>query len=92
MGVITHYVVAKLYEVITCLLEKTARSSVTITSSFYSYLDGVIIDIWKPLMRILHLGGSGDAFAQSKILFSGLYSTLHLLGCVVLIFYLFLIL
>eukprot|EP00550_Attheya_septentrionalis_P000093 CAMPEP_0198288894 /NCGR_PEP_ID=MMETSP1449-20131203/7266_1 /TAXON_ID=420275 /ORGANISM="Attheya septentrionalis, Strain CCMP2084" /LENGTH=510 /DNA_ID=CAMNT_0043987131 /DNA_START=89 /DNA_END=1618 /DNA_ORIENTATION=+ len=64
MGVITHYVVAKLYEVITCLLEKTARSSVTITSSFYSYLDGVIIDIWKPLMRILHLGGSGDAFAQ----------------------------
>lgn len=64
MGVVTHYAITKLYEVVTCLREKKEGSHVTVASTFYSKVDGELMDEWRPLLRILHLGGSGDPFAQ----------------------------
>jgi len=61
MGVVAHYVITKLYEVITCLLEKKGMS---VAATFYNPTDGMLIDEWRPLLRVLHLGGNGDAFAQ----------------------------
>lgn len=65
VGVVTHYVITKLYEVILCLSEKSKSSGISIANTFYNE-DGNLIDEWRPLLRILHLGGSGDPFAQSK--------------------------
>jgi hypothetical protein len=48
MGVMTHYAITKLHEVIVCLKEMKDGSD------------------WRPLLRILHLGGHGDTFAQSE--------------------------
>jgi len=62
MGVSCHYAVSKLCDIVLCLKEKKAGSAVTIGSTFYS--DGNLIDEWRALLRVLHLGGSGDAFAQ----------------------------
>ena len=64
-GVVTHYTIAKLYDVVVCLNEKTETSGVSIATTFYND-EGVLLDDWRPLLRVLHLGGSGDAFAQSK--------------------------
>ncbi|KAL7488352.1 hypothetical protein ACHAW6_013936 [Cyclotella cf. meneghiniana] len=64
MGVVTHYAITKLYEVVTCLKEKR-RSGVSLGTTFYNDdVDGNLIDEWRPLLRVLHLGGGGDAFAQ----------------------------
>lgn len=68
-GVVMHYTIAKLYEIVVCLKEKTEKSGVSIATTFYNDEDGVLIDDWRPLLRVLHLGGSGDAFAQSKFHF-----------------------
>ena len=69
MGVVTHYAITKLYDVIVCLKEKKKGSEVSIGSTFYNGEgDGNLIDEWRPLLRVLHLGGSGDAFAQRKFL------------------------
>lgn len=62
-GVVTHYSIAKLYDVVVCLQEKNEKSTVSIASTFYTN-DGVLMDDWRPLLRVLHLGGSGDTFAQ----------------------------
>jgi hypothetical protein len=72
MGVVTHYSIAKLHEIVLCLKEKSEASGVSIATTFYNR-DGTLIDEWRPLLRVLHLGGSGDAFAQSK------YSVDHLM-------------
>jgi len=64
-GVVTHYTIAKLYEIVVCLKEKTSGSGVSIATTFYND-NGLLIDDWRPLLRVLHLGGSGDAFAQSE--------------------------
>lgn len=61
-GVVTHYTIAKLYEVISSIRERKESSEVTMATTFYE--NGMIIDEWRPLLRILHLGGSGDPFAQ----------------------------
>jgi len=63
MGVVTHYAITKLSEVIISLSEKKPSADVTIATTFYMD-DGVLIDEWRPLLRVLHLGGSGDPFAQ----------------------------
>jgi hypothetical protein len=65
LGVVTHYVITKLYDVITCLQEKTETSGISIATTFYN-ADGNLVDDWRSLLRVLHLGGAGDAFAQSK--------------------------
>lgn len=68
MGVATHFAITKLYEIVVCLKEKKRGSSVTIGSTFFNQGDGNLIDEWRPLLRVLHLGGSGDAFAQRESL------------------------
>ncbi len=61
-GVVTHYTIAKLYEVISSIRERRDSSSVSMLTTFYE--NGRLLDEWRPLLRILHLGGSGDPFAQ----------------------------
>jgi hypothetical protein len=63
-GVVTHYAITKLYDVIRCLQEKTQTSGISIATSFYNE-DGNLNN-YRPLLRVLHLGGAGDAFSQSK--------------------------
>ena len=65
MGVILHYAIAQLYEVVVCLREKKASASMTIATTFYNESNGFLNDDWRALLRVLHLGGGGDAFAQS---------------------------
>jgi len=79
MGVVTHYAITKLYDVIVCLKEKSAASEVSLGSTFYNDGDRNLIDEWRPLLRVLHLGGSGDAFAQR----GAAYCLAHILmaGC-----------
>lgn len=66
MGVVTHYAVTKLHDIVVCLKEKKRGGSVSLGSTFFNAHDGNLIDEWRPLLRVLHLGGSGDAFAQRK--------------------------
>jgi len=63
MGVVLHYAIVKLYEVIVCVRERKETSSVSIRSTFYTE-DGSLIDDWRPLLRILYRGGTADHFAQ----------------------------
>lgn len=62
LGVVTHYALTKLNEIITTLA--TGVSGVTVSSVFYVGKDGVLVDQWKALLRILNKGGKGDAYAQ----------------------------
>lgn len=82
MGVVTHYAIAKLYNVVVCLKDKRPSrngGAPSIASAFYHESDGNLIDEWRPLLRVLHLGGSGDAFAQR----GAAYCLAHILmaGC-----------
>lgn len=61
-GVVTHYAIAKLHEVIVSLRERRNTADVNMSSIFFP--EGKLIESWRPLLRILHLGGSGDPFAQ----------------------------
>jgi len=68
-GVVTHYAISKLYEVITCLREKKGTADVSMVTVFYHQDNATIsgnklIDDWRPLLRVLYLGGEGDPFAQ----------------------------
>jgi V-type H+-transporting ATPase subunit H len=63
LGVVMHYAIQKLYEVISTLMERKERSQVSMMNTFYSS-DGKLVDDWRPLLRILHLGNGGDPFAQ----------------------------
>jgi len=40
-------------------------SGVSISTVFYVGKDGILVDQWKALLRVLNKGGRGDAFAQS---------------------------
>jgi V-type H+-transporting ATPase subunit H len=62
LGVVTHYSLTKLNEIITTL--GAGVSGVTVASVFYVGKDGVLVDQWKALLRILNKGGKGDAYAQ----------------------------
>lgn len=62
LGVVTHYAITKLHEILTMLIGGTG---VTISTVFYVGKEGVLVDQWKALLRILNKGGKGDIFAQS---------------------------
>jgi len=62
LGVVTHYALTKLNEIITTL--SAATSGVSVSSVFYVGKDGLLVDQWKALLRILNKGGKGDSFAQ----------------------------
>jgi hypothetical protein len=66
IGVIAHYAISKLCDVIFCLKESpNNKSKVTLSSTFYP--DGILIENWRPLLRVL-VGGGSDAFAQRESL------------------------
>ena len=62
LGIVSHYALTKLYEIISTLTNGV--SGVTIASVFYVGKDGVLVDQWKALLRVLNKGGKGDIFAQ----------------------------
>lgn len=62
LGVVTHYALTKLNEIISTL--SSGSSVVTVASVFYVGKDGVLVDQWKALLRILNKGGKGDVYAQ----------------------------
>lgn len=64
LGVVTHYALTKLNEIITKLGE--GSMGVTLSSVFYVGKDGLLVDQWKALLRILNKGGKGDIFAQKS--------------------------
>jgi len=84
MGVMSHYSLTCLHDVIISLLEKKPGSSINLTTTFFQPFDGCLIDNYRPLMRVLHLGGNGDSFAQrtaslclSYLLLAGCPSQIH---------------
>ena len=62
LGIVVHYAITKLHSIITTLMD---GSSVTVSTVFYVGKDGVLVDQWKALLRVLNKGGKGDAFAQA---------------------------
>jgi len=62
LGIVSHYALTKLFEIITTLTDGV--SGVTIASVFYVGKEGVLVDQWKALLRVLNKGGAGDQFAQ----------------------------
>lgn len=62
LGVVTHYALNKLHEIIASL--SSGVSGVTVGAVFYVGKDGVLVDQWKALLRILNKGGKGDAYTQ----------------------------
>jgi len=80
MGVVTHYSITRLWEVIN-LLHNSKSKKVSIFSTFFVIAeDGsfVLADEWRPLLRVLHLGGYGDPFAQRG---ASMCLSMILLGC-----------
>ena len=63
IGVVTHYAIAKLYSILDHLMAES--SAVTVATVFYVGKDGILVDQWKALLRVLNKGGRGDAFAQT---------------------------
>lgn len=62
LGVVCHYAITKLLTIISTLMY---GKNVTIKTVFYVGPDGILMDQWKSLLRILNKGGRGDLFAQS---------------------------
>lgn len=62
LGVVTHYAITKLHDILAMLIGGTG---VTISTVFYVGKEGILVDQWKALLRILNKGGKGDAYAQS---------------------------
>ena len=65
IGVVMHYAVAKLYSIVVHLAE---NPTVTIASVFYVGKEGVLVDQWKALLRVLNRAGPGgraDTYAAS---------------------------
>uniref|UniRef100_A0A7S2KYT8 ATPase V1 complex subunit H C-terminal domain-containing protein n=1 Tax=Leptocylindrus danicus TaxID=163516 RepID=A0A7S2KYT8_9STRA len=65
MGVVTHYAISKLWELLVVVMDRDAKK-VSVQTTFYVDSEDamVLFDEWRPLLRVLHLGGTGDAFAQ----------------------------
>jgi len=67
LGVVTHYAVFKLYKILESLNsnKKGQDQKVSIASVFYTGKEGLLVDHWKALLRILNKGGKGDTYAQT---------------------------
>lgn len=64
VGVMKHFTISKLCDIVQCLQDTNNNSSkITMSSTFFP--DGILIDNWRPLLRVLH-GGNTDIFAQRK--------------------------
>lgn len=62
LGVVSHYALTKLLEILDTL--KAGIKGVTVASVFYVGKEGILVDQWKALLRVLNKGGKGDNFAQ----------------------------
>jgi len=63
LGVVCHYALTKLLGILTTLA--TGVKGVSIATVFYVGKEGVLVEQWKALLRILNkTGGKGDIFAQ----------------------------
>jgi V-type H+-transporting ATPase subunit H len=62
LGVVAHYALTKLLEILNTL--QAGVAGVTIAGVFYVGKEGVLVDQWKALLRVLNKGGKGDIFAQ----------------------------
>lgn len=65
-GVMSHYTLAKLAEVVEALKERKPGSNISMTTTFYSSLNGSLTEEYRSLLRVLHIGGDGDQFAQRE--------------------------
>lgn len=64
LGVVTHYAIAKLSTIIATLSSPwAAENGVSIGNVFYAGSEGVLIEQWKALLRVISKG-KGDAYAQ----------------------------
>lgn len=69
IGIVAHYCISKLCEVVNGLKSVSKKSKVTLASVFYP--DGILIENWRPLLRLLVGGGTAsDAFAQRGAAYS----------------------
>ena len=62
LGVVSHYALTKLMEILNTL--RSGVKGVTVASVFYVGKEGLLVDQWKALLRVLNKGGKGDIFAQ----------------------------
>ena len=76
MGGVTHYAISKLLEVLSIVQDPTSKK-ISVQDLFYP--NGSLSDDWRPLLRILHLGGTGDAFSQRGAAIS--LAQIFLTGC-----------
>ena len=61
MGVVLHYAISKLSEVVISLKSASKKAQVTLATTFYPY--GSLVENWRPLLRILS-GSMSDLFAK----------------------------
>jgi len=64
LGVVSHYALTKLLEILSTLSGTGGVKGVTVASVFYVGKEGVLVDQWKALLRVLNKGGKGDGYAQ----------------------------
>lgn len=63
LGVVCHYALSKLWEILETLGSGLVKG-VSIASVFYVGKDGVLVDQWKALLRLLNKNGKGDFYGQ----------------------------
>jgi V-type H+-transporting ATPase subunit H len=65
LGVVAHYALTKVLEILNTLANGSKSvKGVTISSVFYVGKEGILVDQWKALLRVLNKDGKGDVFAQ----------------------------
>lgn len=62
LSVVSHYALTKLLDILTTLA--SGVKGVTVASVFYVGKEGILVDQWKALLRVLNKGGKGDVYAQ----------------------------
>ena len=71
LSVVSHYALSKLLDILDTLnnaavtaVTGSSKSIVTTASVFYVGKEGILVEQWKALLRILNKGGKGDMYAQ----------------------------
>ena len=62
LGVVSHYALSKLLEILDTLA--SGVKGVTVASVFYVGKEGILVEQWKALLRLLNKTGKGDIYAQ----------------------------
>jgi V-type H+-transporting ATPase subunit H len=62
LSVVSHYALSKLLEILETL--SAGVKGVTTASVFYVGKEGILVEQWKALLRVLNKGGKGDMYAQ----------------------------